>query len=126
MRYNLPLWFLPCLFSTEILAYGIAVARKKYGSYIYYCAIAVSVLCTIFVKLYLPWHIETAFAMLFWFLLGMVVREQKISLVSAKKSQLLLAAVLLIAVGAGLTLLNTHNVSVRRDIYGLYWNYYIL
>lgn len=27
--------------------------------------------------------------------------------------------------GGGTALLNVHNVSVRRDLYGLYWNYYL-
>lgn len=107
LRYNLPLWFLPCLFSTEIMAYVAKMLADRLRSiWVYVVTMVFSVLATITIKVYLPWHIETACAMLFWFVSGILIRDIEPKIlknVSRSKKQLYLA-LSLIFVGGGYNL----------------------
>ena len=128
MKYNLPLWFLPCLFSTEILAYFArrVIDKITYKVVGYISLMLVAVAISIAPKVYLPWHLETAGAMLFWFTLGMMIRDLKPSFLTQRVSKKHLLIVLVtILLGCGISFLNVHNVSVRRDMYGIYYNYYL-
>ena len=99
MKYNLPLWFLPCLFVTETGAYGICwIANKsKKGVLVYLATMVASVVLTVCLKAYLQWHIETACAMMFWFVMGMALRRFNQAYQPQRKWAL--AAIALILVG---------------------------
>lgn len=129
MKYNLPLWFLPCLLILEILGYFSEKVGKspKMKIAARMSVIVVSIIVTVSPKFYLPWHMETALAMMFWFELGILTRDyfprfRQDSIINRKY---ILGVMMLILIGGGITFVNIHNVAVRRDAYGVLWNYYL-
>lgn len=81
MRYNLPLWFLPCLLITMMFD-GIETIVRKYGRAMRYFAIAAFAVAGVFFSMHenvaLPWHTETACSMAVWFISGISVQETKV------------------------------------------------
>lgn len=117
MKYNSPLWFLPCLFSVTVLAYGVEWLVKRANVKVRYIAILCSVVIGAVVNknegLRLPWHIETALSILVWFLLGIRVREYISSHKDKIKTLLDKQTVLpyvLILVGGAISFLNIRTV----------------
>lgn len=81
MKYNSPLWYLPCLFIVLVLSYGIETIidrfQKVNGGYaLRACIIGLCVLYTLVLSPYLdhnpvlPWHIETSVNLLAFFQVG--------------------------------------------------------
>lgn len=105
MRYNLPLWFLPCLFTTTLLGYGTEAIARKCGKATRFFMIAVFVALGVFFSMNeniaLPWHIETACSMAVWFVSGIIVQETKIT--EKLTSRPLIPACLICIVGGGIT-----------------------
>lgn len=83
MKWNLPLWFIPCLFATTVVAYPIEkwiskCFRRKISAYwvIGTCAMVLSVINYNVLHLYkLPFQLETLIFMMPFFALGLVYRE---------------------------------------------------
>lgn len=135
MKYNLPLWFLPCLFSTSVIVYGVERLPQKvqYKNIFRGLCIAILILVGGFYTkymshIYLPWHIETAIQMAVFYLLGVQVQENGILNYSKQEgntpsvvSVLLTSAFLLMGIyGSQLN----HIVGVRNDSYGNSLLYY--
>ena len=73
MQYNLPLWFLPCLFATKLMFYGIMKATRNrkvlmLGATIIIAALGFVYSC--FELPYLPFSLEIAVKMLPFFMIG--------------------------------------------------------
>lgn len=132
MKYNSPLWFLPCLFSVTVLAYGVEWLVKRTNAKVRYIAMLCSVVIGAVVNknegLRLPWHIETALSILVWFLLGIRVREyissHKDKIKNLLEKQTVLPYVLILA-GGGISFLNIRTVGIRNDHYGIIPIYYL-
>lgn len=128
MKYNLPLWFLPCLFFVEILAFCIEKISKsmKNSRICRGLACCISVVASVVFKINLPWHIETSMAMLFWYELGIIIRELNCLNAFRKMKSLLKGGIIvvLLMVGGILPFFNSTNVSVLRNLYGSYPIYY--
>lgn len=88
--------------------------------------IAISIISTVRLKIYLPWHTETAVAMLVWFELGLIVKDYCPDIIyneTSSKIKLSVLAALSVLIGGSITFFNVHNVSVRRNEYGYILNY---
>lgn len=128
MRYNLPLWFLPCLFITSVIAFLVETVIQKKGNKYRIVFILGFAIIGAFVALHenisLPWHFETSCSMLVWYLLGIMLSEQERS-----REKLLcikpLCWILLLIAGIALCMLNTRTVGVRNDHYGILPIYYL-
>ncbi len=85
-EWNRPLWFLPCLLAVELLwfwALKISVNRdaaggKKWGIYVTAMLLSASNMAFIFFsgyKFILPFELETAISMVFFFGIGLILRD---------------------------------------------------
>lgn len=109
MKWNLPLWFLPCAFVSQIFFYWIALFTEKSGNGLVPMGIALFVCCGVaFLNYYLmKWHvlffgIETALYMLPFIMLGYAWRNAQIGHRQSLKTACVLAvALLLVGIGVG-------------------------
>lgn len=132
MKYNSPLWFLPCLFSVTVLAYGVEWLVNRFNIKVRCLAMLLSVTVGIIININdwirLPWHIETASSMLVWFLLGISVHEYVVDHKHRRKNVLDNQTILpyvLILVGGGISFINCRTVGIRNDHYGIIPIYYL-
>ena len=111
MRYNLPLWFLPCLFASKAVFYGLQRLLNRRTEYI----LAASALLCVLGFVYsaaglpcLPFALEIAVKMLPFFALGNFVMEQEklLKTINASKTRALLAGLVLLAAAVALALIN--------------------
>ena len=75
LKYNLPLWFLPCLFVTKILYYALCRLCKENQPAVFLCSLALAVLGYIYTRLIgigLPLNLSVAAKMLAFFSLGRI------------------------------------------------------
>lgn len=108
MKYNMPLWFLTCFFCVTLLAYGSEIITRSYTKNFRYITIVIGILTGAFMSRHetiaWPWHLETAFSMLVWYLLGIEAAERDIfnlitSKVKSKKTRYGLSFILIAAGG---------------------------
>lgn len=132
MKYNQPLWFLPCYFCVSIIAYIVERIGgwTKHRNIIRIVAVVIGILTGIFFKhhenISLPWHLETAFSMLVWFEFGNLTREcDLLRLFSSSKLKTLFLAAFCLILGIVFELLNVRTVGVRNEHYGIIWIYYL-
>ena len=134
MKYNLPLWFLPCFFCVVVLGYFIERLNNKKRKIRYYTILFCILLGAFFSfheTIALPWHLETAISMLVWYLFGIQVRHwwpEMETLLSGRlrnSAYHYLGAFFLILCGYLLSLLNTRVVGVRNEHYGILPIYYL-
>lgn len=131
MRYNLPLWFLPCFFCVTMLTYGVEKVVQKLGAGIRYFTMAICAVMGGIISqsetLALPWHLETAISMLVWSEAGIVLRACSSGkhLLKCKKAWMIIVAFLLIAAGIVAAFFNNRVVGVRNDRYGILPLYYM-
>ncbi|MDO4308534.1 MAG: acyltransferase family protein, partial [Eubacteriales bacterium] len=135
MRYNLPLWFLPCFFCVTILAYIVEKLSRIKGRQIRYISMVIAAILGGMVGIYntiaLPWHFETAISMLVWYLAGITVREKqdyfckKVDHFQKKGLIQIFGSVCMIIAGYGIAFLNNCTVGVRNDHYGIIPVYYL-
>lgn len=136
MKYNSPLWFLPCYFIVVIEAFGLEHIKQKTNfSYFREAAIlaniVIAVLINVFFSLRLPFQIETSVSMLVWYELGVLAGEKLDNLNIHRKSKNLMAAVISAGIIAGFVIgcinrrLTGTSLQVREDVYGNYALYYL-
>lgn len=81
LKQNGPLWFLPALFTMEVLFYYIiSFAKKKKTEIIVFIAtLLIGFLCTLFAKsFYLPWGINSALTIGCFFYFGYLLKKWQI------------------------------------------------
>ena len=103
MKFNMPLWFLPCLFVTKLLYYALSkVCRGKQGYIVGGSAVlaVLSFLYTHLVEVSLPFNLSVAGKMLFFFALG----RQLFLWITQREKPLPSRAVLLVAGAVSLML----------------------
>ena len=137
MRYNLPLWFLPCLFSVSVLVYFSEIFTKTFKSQnAIRIWLVVFILLGVFFEKHeliaLPWHLETACSMSVWYLLGFIAKNRgffkKIECYAENRKNRIflgLIAVAIIIVGAIFSWMNVRTVGVRNEHYGIIPVYYL-
>lgn len=135
MKWNQPLWFIPCLIVLTILINLIEVVIEKNNKKNLYRVLIMFILTTIGnilsnVNVYLPLHLETAMSMSIWFYMGYIFKYQisskKIdSFIQKNKIKTIIGSFCVIMIAIFLALNNT-TVSVRQDRYGNYFLYYLV
>lgn len=137
MRYNLPLWFLPCLFCVSMIAYGIDLIgeKRKKKHFVRLEGIILGIIVGMFFRnnesIALPWHMETASSMLVWFLCGIECHEYGIIDFYTNKIRnnnriiAVLVSMGILVAGAWISFFNTRVVGVREEHYGVLGIYYL-
>ncbi len=108
MKWNLPLWFLPCMFVTQLLAYPIADKVRMLVRKNPFFTLPVVLLSFVLPYLdyfifrvrALPFHLESAVFLMPFFLLGMCLREIMPDLSASSPKKRLLCLMLFVSGGA--------------------------
>ncbi|MBQ9375895.1 MAG: acyltransferase family protein [Ruminococcus sp.] len=136
MKYNSPLWFLPCYFLVVIEAFGIESLKQKVKfAYFREVAIVVNIivatLLNLFLKLRLPFQLETSVSMLVWYELGVLAGEKLDNKKSISgKSRIITIVITLACLVSGFVMgyinrrITGTSLQVREDIYGSFALYY--
>jgi len=121
MKYNMPLWFLPCLFVTKILYYSLHSLFKGKQQYIVAVSGAIAVLSFIYTRtigISLPFNLSVASKMIFFLSLGKPILTSInviIKKIPDKKVHLLISAILF-AVTASIAIV-TPKVNYSGDTF---------
>jgi len=123
LKQNTPLWFLPCLFITEIPSYFIFKLKNKYNlnNKFYLLIILFLIIGYIDYRYFfitLPYGINTMFTMMAFFLFGNYLSNSKI-LALNKKNKIILSIILIIF-GVITSSFNT-KISYMTTNYGNYF-----
>lgn len=147
LKFNLPLWFLPCLFVIECIVQRVCEAfddRGKTpfgpaGALVLALLAALGIVSTFFMdQVVLPFSLTTGLIMLPFFALGMVLArtgalgrlQESIGTDAPGRAKLALAGVVLLAAGIALALLNATTMGYARidyvlSLYGVWPLYYL-
>lgn len=142
MKYNSPLWFLSCFFIVNILSLLLEpfIIKDKRGGVKRYLILMLSAVMNVIVTnlsadLALPWHLETAFSMLFWYELGIVIQSHSLLnyfkeiKVFNNSAKFILIVIISFTAGIISTFANFNitktSLQVRQDIYGVIPLYYL-
>ncbi len=127
MKWNLPLWFVPCLFVTEALFYFLAKTldrvSRRMGVHPACAGLFALSLVVAFANYYLahirglPWGVETAFYLLPFFTLGFWLRRSSLRPETLRRAYLAAAGGVLLAAGGVLAFVNS-PVDYVSDTYG--------
>ncbi|MCR5213584.1 MAG: acyltransferase [Eubacterium sp.] len=137
-EWNRPLWFLPCLFVVEIIAYSFLKISEKNN--IFQTIMAVLLMCGGLCWMYhvdkvgsgvyvWPFETETALAMVFFFMLGFILRKPILGIstryipLPVKVAMLSIGAIMIMAIMVMVT--QRGGADTRTDLYrGI--GYYLL
>lgn len=128
MKWNRPLWFIPCLIVTRILWELISKLKKECAQYLVVAAIVVIgaiVVNTSLANYKLPWEIEVSIHALLYFAIGVAVKQHT-SICStdfaSSVSRILLVVVIVISFGVCLAVFhfNLQPISFQYNHYGIY------
>lgn len=130
MKYNVALWFLPCLFFVELISYWTErlVQKQKAEQFFRLLICCFSIIMGMFFKTNLPWHIETALAMLIWYNFGIICNRCNAVENIYKRlgyRTLCCLTIVFLLIGMFIPFLNWTNLSVLRNLYGKYHIYYL-
>lgn len=116
MAFNVPLWFLPCLFCTLILAYFIYWCSKENVRYLVFYSLLFSAIgYAVHFYAFLPWSIDIAMTVQIFMLIGTLLRGIEL------KSRWWLLAVPILAVCA----MWNGRVDMNGRVYGNLALYYL-
>ena len=80
LRQNSALWFLPALFTTEIFFYFLINLFKESKKYIlFFICIVIGILSQTYLKIYLPWGINSFLNIGVYFMVGNIFKDINIS-----------------------------------------------
>lgn len=103
-------WFLPCIFATYILAWGVCkLCKNKIGALGVSCVVALIGLVLVLNHISLPWGLDTSCVTLPFFFFGYVMKEQ-MNRVTAKWSFMYLPMI-------AIAYLNYRQTGFRVEIY---------
>lgn len=130
MKYNQPLWFLPCLFCVYLLAFAIEKLVENKSNILRYLLLSVAAIIGVLFCKYeniaLPWHFETAISMLVWFEIGNIFRNSNVFLKIYKDRLMSILIVIgCLIIGYVFESINIRTVGVRNEHYGIIPYYYI-
>ena len=131
IKYNQPLWFLPCMFVAFVFTWAVEalISKISRNALLLRCAaVLIFAVAGHLIKINLPFQAETAIAMTVWMILGILARdliEHNKSKIEALLSKYKYVSILFLIAGGVIAFMNSRNVSVRRNIYGNVPIYYI-
>lgn len=117
MKWNQPLWFLPCFFMSSIIFYFICKIKNfKFQSFVVFIIVIFGHLLGYF-NIYLPFQFETSMCMLLWIYLGTVSRKINFNSKFEFNIKSFCFMLILLSISVFVSLINS-TVSVRTDSYG--------
>jgi fucose 4-O-acetylase-like acetyltransferase len=125
--YNIVMWFLPCLFITEIIFYFI---KNKFSNKMACCLLAVSsilgVILSYNLKIRLPWSIDTMLIAIVFYGAGYLISNVVMNYKKSDKNKLMnfLSIFILLALNIYCSHLNGY-VDMNKSIYSNYFLYFI-
>lgn len=129
MKWNLPMWFIPCLFISVLIFYFIVLLKNRIGSHIVTLIAMIIILAFNTVNYYwldikcLPFGLETAMYMLPIMLFGFLIRPY-IYIDSFKIYQKIICSILFLGLGAITSFAIGASVSFVSSIYGNLFVFY--
>lgn len=99
LKYNLPLWFLPCLFTTKMLYYVLCRLCRENQPQVFLCSLLLAALSAIysrFIGTGLPFNLSVAAKMLVFFSLGRIIFS-RLTLIRRRCPAMLSGILLLLA-----------------------------
>lgn len=124
LRQNSSLWFLPCLFVTEMIFYFVEKNKNKNKYYITILfSIVIGMLDYYFLPFRMPWGFDIAICMLAFFALGKIISNRK-SMVIKNNVLTVCISLTLIIIGGIIQCFNT-NVMYMHNEYGNYFIFII-
>lgn len=120
LKQNSPLWFLPALFTIEVIYYSVIKLVQKYNRYsilILIPLVAISYVTNLFLPIALPWGINTALVLGVFFYIGYLFNTYKVFDKSSKLWKIYYILPILV-VGLLACYLNTKAVSCINYDYG--------
>ena len=102
LKYNMPLWFLPCLFATKMLYYGIHKLCRGKQLPVFLCSLGLAAVSFVYTRLGgpgLPFNLAVACKMLLFFSLGRIFFPQLSKIQVRFSLPLLVGMVLLVITG---------------------------
>ena len=132
MKWNLPLWFLPCMFITQLMAYPVSekvrASVRKHPLWVFPVVLSAFILpyldYFVFRVRALPFHFESAVFLMPFFLLGMCMREIKLDMSANSAPKWILCLFLLISGGITALTLNC-RVNYFLSSYGKITVFYL-
>ena len=126
LKQNSPLWFLPALFTTEVLYYYVVyhVKSRRMEIVTFIVTLFVGFLCTFFTNIiYLPWGLNSALTIGCFFYFGYLLKEwQALNKLETKYSNIVLLIICVLI--CGLTICFNSPESVGWQGYK-YHNYFL-
>ncbi len=127
LRFNVPLWFLPCICIVQCMWYFIDRYGKKTKAVWVLLSSVIGYFIFSLVKIRLPWGLDVAFTGLVFFALGNLFYKERIEKALFQLPSIL-GFVLMMACNVGFNLLNrsaSPNVDINSMVFGNYFLFYI-
>lgn len=121
LKQNTALWFLPALFTTEVIYRGLDKIKLKYKNIMMLLGLLILSFLSTLIEIVLPWGINSALTMMFFYHVGRLIKEYKVlDYIKSNCINLTLSALLLVAI----SVLFGKNITVSCVDYR-YGNYLI-
>lgn len=127
LRFNIPLWFLPCICIVQCLWYLIDRYGRKTKVFWVLLSSVIGYFIFGLIQVRLPWGLDVAFTGLVFFALGNLFYKEHIEKALFQLPSLL-GFVLMMACNVGFNLMNrtaSPNVDVNSMVFGNYFLFYI-
>lgn len=124
MDFNLPLWFLTCLFTVEVLFFTLkkTLAKSKYIVFALILCSGIGYLDGALNSYKLPWGIDVAFTAVVFYGLGHLLKAQLQALLSKPAWLKIILAGTLIALNL---VVSQNRVNLNMKLFGYYYDFYI-
>ena len=135
MKWNQPLWFLPCLF-IQLITINIIeniISNNKHKNVIriviIICCLTIGIICSQ-MKIYLPFQLEAAMCMMIFTYIGIIIRENMYKIkqctkIIQKRNFSILIYFIVTLVLSCILIFNNSIISVMDDKYGNYLIFFI-
>ncbi|WP_373231257.1 acyltransferase family protein [Cohnella sp.] len=124
MDFNLPLWFLTCLFVVEIIFFALkkGLTNKKHIVYALILCSCIGYLDGVMNSFKLPWGIDVALTAIVFYGLGNLLKAQLQSLLSKPAWLKIMLVVALITINL---VVSQNRVNLNMQLLGNYYDFYI-
>ncbi len=125
LGFNIPLWFLPSLFLTEIIMFLMIRYIKRY-LFLFSCLLfGIGIILNETVHFRLPWGLDTSCFSVIFLYLGYVVRKKDIlNKYLLEKGLLIKLAMLFISLASTILFIWLNEIDTAVSYYSLYYNNY--
>ncbi|MDR1180405.1 MAG: acyltransferase family protein [Bacteroidales bacterium] len=128
LGFNLPIWFLPALFSTEMIFYAYRKYCYKYSWIAGICSFFIGMLLKYLLPVRLPWGIDVAFFAVVFMQMGYFLKRKNLNDAFFSRIRLLYKLLIIVASGILTGFFSAINIGINRGVlvYALQFNNYLL